>query len=49
MGIMSLSFPIEDGYIKKFDDMEKLWNHLIYKQLRVSPEEFHVLITEPEL
>jgi actin-related protein len=27
--------------------MEKLWNHLIDNQLRVSPKEFNVLFTEP--
>ena len=36
---------IENGDIKNWDDMEKLWHHT-YKELGVQPEEFPVLLTE---
>ena len=37
--------PIENGDIKNWDDMEKLWHHT-YKELGVQSEEFPVLLTE---
>lgn len=29
--------------------MEKIWNHAFYEELRVSPEEHNVFLTEPPL
>uniref|UniRef100_A0AAV2MP16 Actin n=1 Tax=Knipowitschia caucasica TaxID=637954 RepID=A0AAV2MP16_KNICA len=47
--ILSLSSPIEHGIITNWDDMEKIWHHAFYEELRVSPEEYNVLLTEPPL
>lgn len=47
MSIMSLNYPIERGIVKNWDDMETVWQHTFYNELRVSPEEHLVLLTEP--
>jgi actin, other eukaryote len=44
-GILKISNPIEHAIIKDFDDMEKIWNHTFYVELRVSPDEHPVLLT----
>jgi actin, other eukaryote len=45
-GILKISYPIEHGIVKYWDDMEKIWNHTFYVELRVSPDEHRVLLTE---
>ena len=45
-GILKISYPIEHGIVKYWDDMEKIWNHTFYVELRISPDEHPVLLTE---
>lgn len=45
-GVLSLDYPIENGIINNWSDMEKLWHHTMYDLLRIAPEEHPVLLTE---
>eukprot|EP00917_Polyrhabdina_sp_WS-2016_P027047 GHVP01057855.1.p1 GENE.GHVP01057855.1~~GHVP01057855.1.p1 ORF type:complete len:377 (-),score=57.08 GHVP01057855.1:42-1172(-) len=45
-GILKLSYPIAHGIITNWDDMERIWHHTFFNELRVSPEEQPVLLTE---
>jgi actin len=45
-GILLISYPIEHGIVKSWDDMEKIWHHTFFNELRVAPEEHPTLLTE---
>jgi actin-related protein len=48
-GILKISYPIEHGVVKDWDDMEKIWNHTFYVELRINPSEHPILLTEAPL
>ena len=48
-GILTLTHPIQRGIVTNWDDMETVWLHAFYNELRVAPEEHAVLLTEAPL
>lgn len=48
-GVLKIEQPIEHGIVSNWDDMEKVWHHTLYSELRVSPEEHPILMTEASL
>eukprot|EP00062_Callorhinchus_milii_P019277 gi/632973651/ref/XP_007903256.1/ PREDICTED: uncharacterized protein LOC103186195 isoform X1 [Callorhinchus milii] len=45
-GVLSLYYPMKHGVVNNWDEMEKIWHHAFYHQLRIEPEEHPVLLTE---
>jgi actin beta/gamma 1 len=48
-GICTLKYPINNGIVSNWEDMEDLWRHTFTNELRVSPEDHSVILTEPPL
>ncbi|AIN96513.1 actin-like protein, putative [Leishmania panamensis] len=46
-GSLDVHHPIRDGFINDWGDVEKLWSHLLFNELRVSPETHCFLLTQP--
>lgn len=38
-GVLNLKYPIEHGVVNDHDDMEKIWHHCFYNELRLDPSE----------
>merc|ERR1712083_855425 len=46
-GILDLNYPIDSGIVESWEDMEKVWNHTFFNELRVNPAEIEgCLLTE---
>jgi len=45
-GVLNMRYAIEHGVIQNWADMEKLWHHTFYNELRVNPDEYKVMLTE---
>lgn len=48
-GMLSLKYPMEHGIVTSWDDMEKIWHHTFFNELKAAPEEQPVLLTEAPL
>lgn len=48
-GVLVIKYPLEHGIVTNWDDMEKIWHHCFYSELRVDPHEHPVLLTEAPL
>lgn len=46
-GILDCSYPVREGIVQNWQDIERLWSDVVYRELRVSPENFCFVVTEP--
>ena len=45
-GCLNLKRPLQQDIIQNWDDMEKIWHHSFFNELRVEPEDKPVLLTD---
>lgn len=48
-GVLKLKYPIAHGIVENWDDMQEVWHHCFYNELRLSPEDHPTLLTEAPL
>ena len=46
---LELSYPMENGIVRNWDDMKHVWDHTFYDQLKIEPSNCRILLTEPPL
>lgn len=44
-----LNYPVRQGIIDNWDNMERMWQRCIFKYLKCEPEDHYFLLTEPPL
>ena len=45
----NLSFPVREGQVNNWDEIERYWQRSIYSLMRVEPQEHNFLLTEPPM
>jgi actin-related protein len=44
--MLDIVYPIEKGIVSHWDEMEKLWYHIVHQELSIKPEEHPIFLTE---
>lgn len=47
--LLQISYPMENGIIKNWEDMEHLWDYAFYERMKVDTRDRKILLTEPPL
>lgn len=48
-GILQMSYPMENGIVKNWEDMRHVWDYTFREKLRVDPKDSKILLTEPPM
>lgn len=44
---LDIKYPVENGIVKNWEDMEHLWNYTFYEKMGIRPQEHKIMLTEP--
>mmetsp|Transcript_1442 Transcript_1442/g.1273 ORF Transcript_1442/g.1273 Transcript_1442/m.1273 type:complete len:394 (-) Transcript_1442:1203-2384(-) len=44
---LEITYPVENGVVKNWEDMEYLWNYTFFDKLKIEPSDHKILLTEP--
>ncbi|OTB00969.1 hypothetical protein M426DRAFT_323858 [Hypoxylon sp. CI-4A] len=47
--MLQISYPMENGIVKKWDDMQHLWDYTFYEKMKIDPKGRKILLTEPPM
>lgn len=45
--ILEVKYPVENGIVRSWEDMEHLWNYTFFEKMKINPKEHKILLTEP--
>lgn len=46
---LEVTYPISNGIVQNWDDMNHVWDHMIHNVLKIEPSECKILLTDPPL
>jgi actin-related protein 2 len=46
---LEVKYPVENGIVRNWEDMEHLWNYCFNEKLKIRPSEHKILLTEPPM
>ena len=47
--MLELEYPFVHGTVTNWDDLVQVWHHTFYNDLRISPDEHPVVLTEASM
>ena len=47
--MLQISYPMENGIVKKWEDMQHLWDYTFHEKLKVDTQGRKILLTEPPM
>lgn len=47
--MLQISYPMENGIVRNWEDMYHLWDYTFYEKLKINPRECKILLTEPAM
>ncbi|KAL0761541.1 hypothetical protein Bca101_077691 [Brassica carinata] len=46
---LDINYPVHNGIIQNWEDMEHVWDHAFYNELKINPSDCKILLTDPPL
>merc|ERR1711998_252169 len=46
---LECTYPVENGIIRSWEDMNHLWDYTFYQKLKIDPKDCYVMLTEPPM
>lgn len=46
---LDCTYPVDEGIVKNWEDMDHLWNYTFTEKLKIDPKEHKILLTEPPM
>jgi len=47
--MLQITYPMENGIVKRWDDMQQLWDYTFYEKMKLDPTGRKILLTEPPM
>ncbi|KAI4749117.1 Actin/actin-like protein [Aureobasidium sp. EXF-12298] len=47
--MLQITYPMENGIVKRWDDMQHLWDYTFFEKMKVDPTGRKILLTEPPM
>lgn len=47
--MLQISYPMENGIVKNWEDMQHLWDYTFSEKLQINPQGEKILLTEPPM
>lgn len=47
--LLEISYPMENGIVRNWDDMCHVWDYTFYDKMNIDPSESKILLTEPPM
>jgi len=47
--MLEISYPVDNGIVRNWEDMEHVWNYTFFEKMKINPKECKIMLTEPPM